>query len=233
MENSFQTSFIPKKPLSSNSSREVHAPTSLFTILSVILLIIMGIASAGLFLYKNYLGNQKQVLSESLSKVRDTFEKDTIDELDLYNKRVDATKKVLTNHIVLSPMFALLGTLTLPSIQYTTFNQSTSNQGFAVKISGIASDYRSIALQADTFNSAKGRLFKNVIFSNLNRDKNGNVTFDLEFIVDPSLLSYEKDLILEQAQAKTKPDETTSSSSQSAQEIPNEGTSMPINNQTQ
>lgn len=204
MENSFQTSFIPKKPITSNSSRPVRPPTSIFTVLAFLVLIFVGIASGGLLLYKNYLINQKQILSVSLEKVRDSFEKDTIDELELYDKRVSAARRILDSHIILSPMFALLGSLTLPEVQYTTFSHQSDSQGFSVKISGTALDYKSIALQADVFNSAKGRLFKNVVFSNLTKEKGGNVNFNLDFNVDPALLSYEKNMALEQLQAKIK-----------------------------
>jgi hypothetical protein len=156
----------------------------------------------GLYLYKNYLVKQKEVLSSSLATARDSFEKDTIDELELYDKRVSASKQILGSHIVLSPMFALIGTLTIPSIQYTKFDQQTTGGVFLVKMSGLALDYKSIALQADVFNSAKGRSFKNVVFSNLTKNKNNNVAFDIEFTVDPALLSYEKNMAQEQIQSK-------------------------------
>lgn len=193
MDNSFQTSFIPKKPIITNA-RTTRPPTSIFTVLSFLLLVIMGVSSLGLFLYKNYLIKQKEVLSASLSTVRDSFEKDTINELELYDKRVSAAKQILGSHIVFSPMFALIGNLTLPTIQYTKFDQKTDTDGFTVKMSGVSQDYKSIALQADVFNTAKGRSFKNVVFSNLTKDKNNNVTFDISFNVDPDLLSYEKNM---------------------------------------
>lgn len=205
MENSFQTSFIPKKPITSNiSDKSSRPPTSILTLLAFLILIIIGGASVGLFLYKNYLIKQKEVLSISLQKVRDSFEKDTISELELYDKRVGASRKILNNHLVLSPMFALLGSLTLPSIQYTSLSHTSSSQGFSAKLSGAAVDYKSIALQADVFNSAKGRFFKDVVFSNLVKDKNNTITFNLEFNVDPALLSYEKNMAIEQIQAKAK-----------------------------
>jgi hypothetical protein len=207
MDNSFQTSFIPKKPITSSNvkSSNSNPSNSLFTILAFFLLILVGGASVGLFLYKNYLIKQKEVLSASLEKVRNSFEKDTIDELELYDKRVSASKEILNGHIVLSPMFSLLGNLTLPAIQYTKFSEQNNAKGFTVNMSGVATDYKSIALQADVFNTAKGRFFKNVVFSNLAKDKNSNVTFDVEFNVDPALLSYEKNLTLEQLQAKSEP----------------------------
>jgi len=204
MENSFQTSFIPKKPISPISSVR-RRPTSLFTILTTVLLVIMVVASGVLFVYKSYLIKQKETLSASLLKVRDSFEKGTIEELELFNNRTIAAEEVLNSHIVLSPVFELLGTLTIPNIQYTKFEHETNEKGFSVKMSGISRDYRSIALQADVFNTAKGRYFKNVIFSNLMKDKNNYVTFNIEFNVDPSLLSYEKNILLEEAQVESDP----------------------------
>lgn len=157
----------------------------------------MGILSGGLFVYKNYLVNKKAILSSSLLKVRNSFDKDTIAELELYDKRSSASKQVLASHIVLSPMFKLLGELTIPLIQYTDFSHQLSDKGFFVKMKGVSRDYKSIALQADVFNTARGRSFKNVVFSNLTKDKNNNVSFDIEFTVDPALLSYEKNNALE------------------------------------
>jgi len=204
MENSFQTSFIPKKPISAvNSTR--RKSTSFFSVLTIILLVVVAVASGSLFVYRSYLTKQKESLSSSLLKVRDSFEQATIKELELFDKRASAAKEVLDSHIVLSPMFEVLGNLTIPSIQYTKFEHTTDSNGFFVKMSGIARDYRSVALQADVFNSSKGRYFKNVVFSNLMKDKSNYVVFDIEFNVDPGLLSYEKNSLLEQAQVETDP----------------------------
>src|ERR1035437_5152103 len=127
MKNSFQTSFIPKKPVTA-SIKATRPPTSFLTIFSIFVLILVGLAAGGLFLYKNYLNNQKEVLLTSLQKVRDSFESNTINALALYDKRAAAAHTILSNHIVLSPMFALLGNLTIPSIQYTKFDQSMNGQ---------------------------------------------------------------------------------------------------------
>jgi len=194
MENSFQTSFIPKKPMAtSTTGRE---PRNFLSLLSIFLLIVTILASGGVFLYKSYLEKQEESLSASLALTRDSFEKETIDELELFNNRTESAAKILANHIILSSMFTRLGEITIPSVQYTSFNQQTSNSGFTVTLKGIAKDYRSIALQSDAFNTVKGRSFKNVLFSDLTRDKNNNVGFSLKFEVDPALLSYEKSNIV-------------------------------------
>ena len=159
---------------------------------------ILGIAiliSVGLFVYKIYLTKQEGTLSDSLALARDSFEKDTITELELFDKQTEAANQILGKHEVFSPMFALLGDITIPSIQYTDFTEQTSDKEHTVDIQGVASDYRSIALQADMFDSVKGRSFSNVLFSNLVKDKNNNITFDLQFNVEPDILSYEKNVI--------------------------------------
>jgi hypothetical protein len=200
--NSFQTSFIPKKPLMTSTVSDKE-PKNFFSIIATFLLIASIAVAVGLFVYKIYLTKQEESLSVSLSTTRDSFEKSTIDELELFDKRTETAKDILSKHIVLSPMFALLGELTIPSVQYTNFDQKTDDTGFLVNIQGIASDYRSIALQADMFNTPKGKSFTNVLFSNLVKDKNNNVTFNLKFNVSPDLLSYEKNNLLEQNQGVT------------------------------
>ena len=205
MENSFQTSFIPKKPINTISPVSRRS-ASLFSVFTVIILIIMVVSSIGLFIYKGYLNKQKEVLSATLLRVRDSFEKETIDELELFDKKTNIAQDILNDHIVLSPLFELLGELTIPTIQYTKFEHQTSEKGFYVKMSGIAKDYRSIALQADVFNVARGRYLKDVVFSNLLKDKSNYVTFNIEFSVDPSLLSYEKNILLQEAEAQVNQD---------------------------
>lgn len=169
--------------------------TSITMVVSVFIFVVMMLACGGLYWYKNfYLIKTKQQLSESLAKIRESFDKDTIAELELYDKKTTVSREVLNDHIVLSPLFDLIDELTLSSIQYTKFSHTTLNNTFSVSMSGIARDYKSIALQADVFNTAKGKMLKDVIFSNLTKDKNNFVTFDVEFDVDPALLSYSNNI---------------------------------------
>ena len=194
MDNSFQTSFIPKKAMTTNSGQ--REPKSLFSMISIFLLLITLLASGGIYLYKNYLIQQEATLSASLAKTRDTFEKDTLEELEMFNKRSLSASQILSKHIVLSPLFSRLAEITIPSIQYKTFDYQSGINAHSVSIKGLAKDYRSIAQQSDAFNTTKGRSFKNVLFSDLTRDKNNNVTFSLSFDVEPDLLSYEKNSML-------------------------------------
>lgn len=196
MENSFQTSFIPKKPVVSSSS--VKTPRSLLMIILTFLLVVSVLASIGMYFYKNYLEKQRQTYSESLSVARNSFENETIEELALFNKRTELAKEILNNHLVLSPVFVLLGEITIPSIQYTSFSHQNDEGNFEVEIQGLAKDYRSIAIQANMFNSKEGHPFDNVLFYNLTKDKNGNIAFSLKFNVNPSLISYQNNISVDE-----------------------------------
>lgn len=194
MNDSFQTSFIPKKPI--NNSVIEKKSSSPFVTFSLVILFLTILASLGLFFYRIYLSNQKSSLAEALNKARASFEEETIKELEQFSSRIEISKNILENHIVLSPMLSVLSEITIPTIQYTEFKHSTSKDMiFVVNMKGVAVDYKSIALQSEMFNSIKGRFFKNVIFSNLIRNNYGTagnnyVAFDVSFEVDPYLLSF-------------------------------------------
>lgn len=200
----FQTSFIPKKPIMEAPLHKapiaMQRSVSIFTIIAIFSIIIVGGAYGGLYFYKSTLSVSVANAKKSLNLAESSFEADTISDLQLFDKRIAASKQVLASHIVVSPFFELLNTLTLPSIQFTKFSYSGSTDGksYSVKMSGNAKDYKSIAVQAGLFNSNAGKYLKDVAFSNLNlsddKEKKGYVTFDVSFNVDPILLSYEKQL---------------------------------------
>lgn len=190
MENTFQTSFIPKKPITP-TKKKGNSPKNLFLVIATALLIISAVAGGGLYLYKEKISKDRKIKSESLSVIRNNFEEEAIKELREYSNRMETAKVILENHIVLSPLFSLLSEITIPQVQYSSFRHASTEKGYSVKLDGLALDYRSIALQADMFNDPKGKYFKSVLFSNLNKDITGKVRFNLEFEVEPSLLSYE------------------------------------------
>lgn len=194
MDKSFQTSFIPKKPLTIESSSS-GGSMSLLSFISIVMIVGTLLALGGVFLYKGYLVQQKTSAESSLIASRGRFEPNTIKLLEVFDKRTNVSKQLLSSHVVMSPFFDTLANLTVPSIQYTKFSIETGEKTTSVTMSGVARDYQYIALQAQTFNNAPGFYFKNVVFSDLVKDKKGSVTFKVSFDVDPALFSYEKDVL--------------------------------------
>jgi hypothetical protein len=210
--NSFQTSFIPKKPLVAGTEKPVpiSRPMGIIAFLSVISVVLVVFLYGGLFLYKNILIKKLNNLHVSLKNSQNSFEPETISDLQLFDKRMSVSKQVISGHIVYSPFFDLLNQLTIPSIQFTKFDETGSLDGklFNITMSGIARDYSSIAIQAQVFNSDKGKYFKDVVFSNLtlieDKEKKGYIRFNIAFSVDPTLLSYEKH-VLQSGENKVQP----------------------------
>lgn len=191
MENTFQTSFIPKKNIISGAGGK-QPPKSILTIIAALLLIVTIGGCIGLYVYKKTLNQKKVTLSASLAQKESFFQKESVDELVLYSNRMKVAQQVLDNHVVLSPLFALLSKLTLREVQFTKFNHYTTPSGFEVKMSGVAPTYQALALQADVFNGTLATSLSGVVFSNIQKNENKKISFELKFRVSPTLLSYVK-----------------------------------------
>jgi hypothetical protein len=191
MEQQFQTSFIPKKPLVTEQKTS-GVSSNIFNIIGVVVFITSLVAAGGAYAYKTYATKKVLAQAQSLAAAKSEFEATLINNLQQVERRLNASQEILSNHISVSPIFAALQEATLKSVRYTKFSYSLNPEAGAekvvVKLSGQATNYTSIALQSDLL--AKNKYLKNIIFSNLALDEKGNVLFDLTFSVDPSFVSY-------------------------------------------
>ncbi len=170
-------------------------PIGFLLVVSIFALFTVIIASAGLFFYKNIINNNIKKMEASLETARNRFEPATITRLQTLDKRLKSSIEILDKHIVVTPIFSVLQEITMKTVRYTKFSYDFGTDKDAkvlVKMSGLAVGYRSIALQSDLF-TKKADLI-DPVFSNLTLDNNGNVAFDLEFAVKPSLVGYKESL---------------------------------------
>lgn len=190
MDKEFQTSFIPKKPLTEDKVI-TERPVSIVTLLATVVFFATLVAGVGAYGYKVILTKQVKGMSESLDLAKNAFEPTLLADLQVLEKRINASQEILTNHIAVSPIFRSLQDLTLKSIRFTKFNYNLAKDGsIEVKMSGLSPNYNyiTLALQSDVL--AKNKYINNPVFSNLNLDEKGNVTFDLAFSVDSSFVRY-------------------------------------------
>ena len=204
MEQNFQTSFIPKKPMI--EKRAVTARSvGIFTIIAIFVLFTVLLASGALYFYKGVLTKNITEMQLDLNLAQKDFEPSKITELKLLDKRLKASSEILSKHVTVTPIFQALADVTMKTVRYTKFSYEagagtdaiTTGTGtkILVKMNGLAVGYRSVALQSDLF--AENKNLIDPIFSNLSLDDKGNVLFDLEFSVDPSFVDY-KQMILTQ-----------------------------------
>lgn len=198
MEQNFQTSFIPKKPIIEN---RVSSPRGmgLLTMIAMFLLFTVVVISVGLFIYKGILTKSITDKQATLNTAKSRFEPEKISQLSLLDRRLKASNEILSKHIVVTPIFQALQAITMKTVRYTKFTYelgTDKDPKVTVQMSGIAVGYESVALQSDLFTKNKNII--DPVFSNLTLDDKGNVLFDLQFSVDPSFVNY-KQMIMSQS----------------------------------
>ena len=197
MDQNFQTSFIPKKPIVKDRISTTR-PVGIFFVASIFILLVVLLATGGLYFYKGVLNKNIVDMQNSLTLAQNRFEPSKIAELQVLDKRLRAATQILSQHVAITPIFTVLESSTLKTVRYTKFSYTLGtgqSPTVDVQMSGVAIGYRSVALQSDLL--ATNKSFINPVFSNLTLDNTGNVLFDLEFSVDPNFVNYKQVLLSE------------------------------------
>jgi hypothetical protein len=194
MEQNFQTSFIPKKPIIKERA-SAPVPVSIFLIISLFILFTVLIVTGGLYFYKGITEKSIVKMENDLNLASNRFEPAVISKFQVLDRRLSASNKILSNHISVTPIFKLLEGITMKTVRFTKFsyNMGTDKDPrIEVKMSGVAMGYRAIALQSDLFAGEKNLI--DPVFSNLTLDPDANVLFDLDFSVDKNFVNYKQTL---------------------------------------
>ena len=198
MDPATPTSFIPKRPIVNEPVSEIRNTRSigLFSLLTFVIVISVGLSYAGLYLYQKQLTDQIATLDTSIGDAKNELGSQFLVDMKRLNDRIEGVKSLIKTHVVISPIFEALQTSTLRSVQYKTFGYNlvtdslTNNQTVSVTLTGVSKSYSTIALQSDAFES--NNLIKNPVFSNLSiNDKSGSIEFKLVFDVDINDLSFQ------------------------------------------
>ncbi|MEK7461488.1 MAG: hypothetical protein AAB586_00225 [Patescibacteria group bacterium] len=192
MDPKFQSSFIPKGPITSvmsgTSIRQKSRDRGLFYFLSLIVFSVSVLLALGVFGYKFYLKYSIEQMGADLENARLTLQPEVISELTRLDNRIVSSQELIAQHLILSPLFKFLEISTPKTVRFTDFNFLKTPQGLELSILGEARGYATLAFQADVLN--KSQYFKNSIFSNLSLNEKGDVIFSLKTILDPALTLY-------------------------------------------
>lgn len=176
-----------------NQETQFERPKSvnLLSFIATLLLIVSGISATGVSIYRSSLQSQIKSKSASLEAAKARFDIDTVTAMQELDRRINASKEVLADHVVVSPVFEALQAETLKSISFTKFAYTYDplKKSVDVSMSGKATGYEAIALQSDEL--VKNKYIKDPVFSNLNVDDKGRVVFDLQFSVDASYINFD------------------------------------------
>jgi hypothetical protein len=196
MEQEFRTTFIPKKPIvpqPASSTTTVSKPVGIIFTISLIIFIMSILISGGVYFYKSYLEKEVADLSSSLETLQRNIDPNVIKEFSVMDKRLKNAEVLLNQHTVLSSLFTVLRSTTLPTVRYTKLDMSFSDsRDLQITMSGESDGYRSIALQSQAL--AKNANLKNTIFSNFVVTPKGRVAFDVSFMIPSADLAFAKNL---------------------------------------
>ncbi len=198
MEQNFQTSFIPKKPMVRESATTPRS-VNFFTIISLFILFTILLVTGGLYFYKGIMAKDVVAKKSNLTLAKNRFEPSKIQELQVLDRRLNAANEILSKHIAVTPIFQALQEMTMKSVRFTKFSYSfgeSDQSRINVKMSGVTLGYSFLALQSDLF--AENKNFIDPVFSNLFLNENGNVAFELDFSVNPSFVDYKVQLLTDQ-----------------------------------
>ncbi|MDZ4205882.1 MAG: hypothetical protein U1C12_01585 [Patescibacteria group bacterium] len=196
MEPKFQSSFIPKGPISSTApgapmGRKTEEK-SLFSYSAQIVFSVSVFLALGVFGYKFYLKYSIDKMGVDLENARATLQSEVIRELTRLDNRIISSQELIAQHQILSPLFEFLEVSTPRTVRFNDFRYSMTGQGLELSMTGEARGYAALAFQADIFN--KSQYFKNSIFSGLKLNERGDVSFSFKAVVDPSLVSYQREV---------------------------------------
>ncbi len=187
MAPNFQSSFIPKGPITEKVFEKKK--TGPFGALAVFLFIISIIIAGSMFIYKGILESEIKNLESQLVESEKNIDRETINKMSQFSKKLDVTKSIVSRHQVISGFLDSLASSTVSLVQFTDFSYSNieTNQ-LVVTLHGKAASYATVALQESVFSQNKN--FRSVSFSNLTLADKGLVSFDLKISVDPQVFAY-------------------------------------------
>jgi len=180
-------SFIPQKTFEPAFYKR-RGP-GIIIVFSFLLFFISISAYGALFLYKNSLNKEVNVLTDSLERAKAAFELSLINEVNQTSEKIDYSKKLLEQHVSLVSIFDFLEKNTLKDIRFKSFKYSiVKDENPTVLLEGAAKNYSTIAVQENIFEKDKN--IKGVLFSGLSLGEKGMINFAVKLIFDPSMLIY-------------------------------------------
>lgn len=180
-------SFIPQK----NSEQTLYRGKGpgIIVIISFLLFFASLAAYGGLFLYKNSLQKETDVLAQSLERAKAAFEIPLINEISQSSQKINYSKKLLGQHTSVVPIFDFLEKNTVKSISFKGFKYSIDKDGTPlVSLDGLAKSYTDLALQGNVFEKEKS--VKNAVFSGIGLGEKGIINFSVKLSFDPSVIIY-------------------------------------------
>lgn len=207
MAQNFQSSFIPKNPVTTESVFQKEKPTGLKAVFKfVFFLSILSVFA--LFGFKYYLGIQINELSQKLAQEESSLDLETINKMAEFGNKLDLVRSLAQKHQTVSGALNLLASSTVSSVYFESMKFGDMNsEGIGIILNGRATSYGMVAMQEGVFNSSN--LIKKTSFSNLSLSENGTVSFDASLFIDPRVILFKPEVVNTEVNQVVAPISTT------------------------
>lgn len=196
METKFQTSFIPKAPVT-DSSVGKRSPAFGFIFLISLVLFLASIGAAGIaYFYGQILDQKIKSGNDQLNQSQNIFDPKLVQDYSRLNDRINSAYEILKKHVAVSPFFDVLSDVTLQTVEFRNFTYANAGgEKITINMNGKGPHYQSVILQAQALTDPKAKYpnaFKSPIFGDVTADALENVSFSLSTAIDPLIMSYYK-----------------------------------------
>lgn len=185
-------SFIPKNSLAHDDAFVVRRrPTSLISVLAVIIFFGSVFAYVFFTFYSNTLEKKMNGLTTQIQELQKSFDQPEIREARIFNSRAKLVHDLLDQHIAVTSLFTFLSENTTESIFYTkiNFKRSDEKHPLLVELSGEAPSYASLAYQVDVLRQ-KNKELSYFEVGDISLTGRGGVGFLFKLAFSQEYLSY-------------------------------------------
>jgi hypothetical protein len=191
MEQNFDTSFIPKRPIfKEEAGIRRHEPIPVVTLVGFAIFFAALILTGLSFFFHQKEATAVQDLATQLATEKERFNPQAIEELKAMSTRLQFAKQVVDNHVAVSPLLDLVQGVTLKSVYYTGFDLSKDEKtGYKLRLQGKAPDYGLLYAQVEAYRS-EPRIRSVEVGSIQLEERTGGANFEVSLLLSPEVMKY-------------------------------------------
>jgi hypothetical protein len=191
MEQRFDTSFIPQKPIfKEEAGARRHEPIPIVTLIGFAIFFAMLILTGLTFFFDKKETESVEALSAQLGTEKDRFNPQAIEELKAMSARLSLAKKVIDNHVGVTGLLDLIQSRTLKSVYYQNLRLTKDEKrGYTVALQGEAPSFGILYAQLEEYRQEPKITHVDTGDTRLN-DRTGAITFDFTLTLSPEVLKY-------------------------------------------
>lgn len=181
------TSFVPHP---NATSRKFSTDfTGAFGFFTYVVLGIVFLTALGVFFYGRILSADKASKDKELVAAEAETDSKTVESFVRLRNRLESSKALLEGHIAFSGFFSSFEKILPTTVRFTALHLSIGANGVSkIEGGGVAKNFNALAAASTAF-AEDGRI-KDAIFSNINVNKDGSVSFSLSAALDKEIIVF-------------------------------------------